>query len=46
VADARFNFTVARTLEEVFAVLTDPEKTPKWSAPAVEERWLTPGLSA
>jgi len=46
VADARFSFTVARPLEEVFAVLTDPEKTPKWSAPAVEERWLTPGLSA
>ena len=26
-ADARFNFTIARQLEEVFAVLTDPEKT-------------------
>jgi len=42
-ADARFSFTIARPLEEVFAVLTDPEKTPKWSAPAVEEHWTTPG---
>jgi uncharacterized protein YndB with AHSA1/START domain len=42
-ADARFSFTIARPLEEVFAVLTDPEKTPKWSAPAVEEHWITPG---
>src|SRR6266550_3313176 len=42
-ADARFTFTISRRLEEVFAVLTDPEKTPKWSAPAVEERWITPG---
>ena len=33
---------IARPLEDVFAVLTDPEKTPLWSAPAVEERWLTP----
>jgi len=42
-ADARFTFTISRPLEEVFAVLTDPEKTPKWSAPAVEEHWITPG---
>src|SRR6266704_5647637 len=42
-ADARFSFTIARPLEEVFAVLTDPETTPKWSVPAVEERWITPG---
>jgi carbon monoxide dehydrogenase subunit G len=42
-ADARFSFTIARPLEEVFAVLTDPEKTPKCSAPAVEEHWITPG---
>jgi uncharacterized protein YndB with AHSA1/START domain len=33
---------IVRPLEDVFAVLTDPEKTPLWSAPAVEERWLTP----
>jgi uncharacterized protein YndB with AHSA1/START domain len=42
-AEARLNVTIARPLEEVFAVLTDPENTPKWSAPAVEERWITPG---
>ena len=42
-ADARLSVTIFRPLEEVFAVLTDPENTPKWSAPAVEERWITPG---
>jgi uncharacterized protein YndB with AHSA1/START domain len=42
-ADARLSVTISRPLEEVFAVLTDPEKTAKWSAPAVEERWITPG---
>jgi uncharacterized protein YndB with AHSA1/START domain len=42
-ADARLSVTISRPLEEVFAVLTDPEKTPKWSASAVEERWITPG---
>jgi len=42
-AEARLSVTIARPLEEVFAVLTDPENTPKWSAPAVEERWITPG---
>ena len=45
-AVARLSVTIARPLEEVFAVLTDPEKTPKWSAPAVEEHWITPGPSA
>jgi uncharacterized protein YndB with AHSA1/START domain len=42
-ADARLSVTISRPLGEVFTVLTDPEKTPKWSASAVEERWLTPG---
>src|SRR2546426_11422502 len=42
-ADAHVSFTIPPPLEEVFAVLTDPEKTPKWSAPAVEEHWITPG---
>jgi uncharacterized protein YndB with AHSA1/START domain len=42
-ADARLSVTISRPLEEVFAVLTDPETTPKWSASAVEERWITPG---
>ena len=45
-AVARLSVTIARPLEEVFAVLTDPEKTPKWSAPAVEEHWITPGPPA
>ena len=45
-ADARLSVTISRPLEEVFAVLTDPEKTPKWSASAVEERWITPGPPA
>jgi uncharacterized protein YndB with AHSA1/START domain len=43
VADARISVTIARPIEEVYAVLTDPEKTPTWSAPAVEEHWTTPG---
>jgi uncharacterized protein YndB with AHSA1/START domain len=33
---------IARPLDELWVVLTDPEKTPRWSASAVEERWLTP----
>ena len=45
-ADARLSVTISRPLEEVFAVLTDPETTPKWSASAVEERWITPGPPA
>ena len=35
-ADAHVRVTISQPLEEVFAVLTDPETTPKWSAPAVE----------
>ena len=40
-AYAHLSVRLARPLEDVFAVLTDPEETPKWSAPAVEERWIT-----
>ena len=40
--DARTSIVIARPLEDVFAVLTDAERTPAWSASAVEERWLTP----
>jgi uncharacterized protein YndB with AHSA1/START domain len=40
--EARAAIVIARPLEDVFAVLTDTEKTPAWSASAVEERWLTP----
>jgi len=38
----RFEITIARPVNEVFAVLTDPTLTPRWSANAVSERWLTP----
>ncbi len=41
-ADARLTITIRRPLEDVFAVLTDVEKTSTWSAPAVEEHWTTP----
>jgi uncharacterized protein YndB with AHSA1/START domain len=41
-ATAQLSVTIARPLEEVFAVLTDVEKTHIWSAPAVEEHWTTP----
>jgi uncharacterized protein YndB with AHSA1/START domain len=34
--------TIARPLEDVFAVLTDVEKTHLWAAPSVEEHWTTP----
>jgi uncharacterized protein YndB with AHSA1/START domain len=40
--EGRAAIVIARPLEDVFAVLTDPEKTPAWSQSAVEERWLTP----
>jgi uncharacterized protein YndB with AHSA1/START domain len=42
-AEAQLSVTIPRPLGEVFGVLTDPTNTPKWSAPAVEERWITPG---
>jgi hypothetical protein len=41
-APIRFELTIARSLDDVFAVLTDPTLTPRWSANAVSERWLTP----
>jgi uncharacterized protein YndB with AHSA1/START domain len=40
--EARSAVVVERPIEDVWAVLTDPVKTPLWSAAAVEERWLTP----
>ena len=40
--EAHAAIDVARPVDEVFAVLTDPTKTPVWSSSAVEERWLTP----
>jgi uncharacterized protein YndB with AHSA1/START domain len=41
-AEARAHVMIARPLADVFAVLTDPTRTPRWSAPAVEEAWVTP----
>lgn len=41
-ADVRFEIVIERPLDEVFAVLTDPEKTAAWSSSTEEERWLTP----
>ena len=41
-APVLIEITIARPLDEVFAVLTDPTLTPRWSANAISERWLTP----
>ena len=41
-ADGNATITIARPLDDVWAVLTDPEKSPIWSAPTIEEHWLTP----
>jgi uncharacterized protein YndB with AHSA1/START domain len=41
-APIRLDVTIARPLDDVFAVLTDPTLTPRWSASAISERWLTP----
>ena len=35
--------TIARSVDDVFLVLTTPEDTPKWSASAVDERLTSPG---
>ncbi len=37
---------LARPVDEVLAVLTDPTKTPVWSSSAVEERWLDPSAAS
>lgn len=42
-AKAEVSVTINRPLEDVFAVLTDVEKTAKWASNAVEEHWTTPG---
>jgi uncharacterized protein YndB with AHSA1/START domain len=34
--------TIARPVAEVFAVLTDPETTSRWSSATIEEHWTTP----
>jgi uncharacterized protein YndB with AHSA1/START domain len=35
--------TIARPVEDVFAVLTDPTQSPKWSASAIDAQLITPG---
>jgi len=41
-AASKLTVTIACPVEDVFAALTDVEKTHLWSAPAVEEHWTTP----
>lgn len=38
-----FSITIARPLSDVFAVLSDVNKTAAWNSSAVEEHWTTPG---
>jgi uncharacterized protein YndB with AHSA1/START domain len=40
-AVSRTSVTIARPVDEVFAVLSDPALTPRWSAAALEEAWIT-----
>jgi uncharacterized protein YndB with AHSA1/START domain len=42
-ASAEMSITIARPVEQVFAVLTTPEDTPKWSSSAIEEALTSPG---
>ena len=41
-SEASTSIVIARPIEDVWAVLTDPEKSAIWSTPTVEEHWLTP----
>lgn len=41
-AEASTTIVIERPLEDVWAILTDPEKSAIWSTPTVEEHWLTP----
>ena len=42
-ARAVCSVTIARPVEDVFAVLTDPTLSPKWSANAIKGELITPG---
>lgn len=42
-AEADVSVTIARPAEDVFAVLTDPTQSPRWSANAIEAEIITPG---
>jgi uncharacterized protein YndB with AHSA1/START domain len=40
---ADVSITIARPVEDVFAVLTDPTQSPRWSANAIEAELITSG---
>jgi uncharacterized protein YndB with AHSA1/START domain len=42
-ANADVSVTIARPVEDVFAVLTDPTLAPRWAASAIKGELLTPG---
>jgi len=42
-ASTTMTVTIARPVEDVFAVLSDVENVPIWSSNTIEERLLTPG---
>lgn len=42
-ATVRMGVTIARPVEDVFAVLSDVENVPRWSSNTVEEKLITPG---
>ena len=42
-ANADVSVTIARPVEDVFAVLTDPTLAPRWAANAIKGELLTPG---
>ncbi len=42
-ANADVSVTIARPVEDVFAVLTDPALAPRWAANAIKGELLTPG---
>jgi uncharacterized protein YndB with AHSA1/START domain len=42
VSTARNSITIRRPIEDVFAVLTDVEKTGRWFPGKVEEHWTSP----
>lgn len=39
----KMGVTIARPVEDVFAVLSDVENVPRWSSSTVEEKLITPG---
>ena len=42
-AKAEISTTIKRPVEEVFAVLTDPENSPKWSSSSIESKKTSAG---